>query len=337
MKEIFVGIDGTTTDWYRNVFFSEFDLRYSYIKMLYDASVAPRENKIHLAGPNLWGGGTTWCVRDALAFLKPFVKENGGKRIVLCGYSRGAYACLRVAQALGLIGVPVDFLGLIDTVKCTTAETEEAIARECYEFAKGPGANDIAAKNAKDWQDAYSQTMAHYEIQKKRNLAFGQQVNQPDHFYVPGNVRFCFHARRDPDVNSRTVPMGHWDVRSGKRIEEKFFMCTHSAMGGMPFRGDLPSASVTRLREWVFCHKVGTFITTHAKGQGVIGNFTHPVIGRDKPPTDWFLAPEIQSQYESYYRTYGPDGANAPGDERLTARVEVERKRLVEQGMMLRR
>lgn len=320
MKEIFVGIDGTTMDWYKNIFFSDFDLRYSYIKMLFDASVAPKEQKIHLAGPNLWGGGTTWCVRDALAFLKPFVQEKGALRIVLCGYSRGAYACLRVAQALELVGVPVDFLGLIDTVKCTTGDTEEAIARAVYEFAQGPGANDISAKKAKTWQDAYGETMANYEIQKNRNVALGKQVNKQDHFFVADNVRFCFNARRCRDVNSRTVPMGHWDVKSSKRIEEMYFMCTHSAMGGMPFRGDIPSAEVTRLREWVYCQKVGVFITTHAKAQRAIGNFTHPVIGKTRPPSDWYLSPEIQSQYTEYFRAYGSDGSNSPGDAELEAR-----------------
>lgn len=337
MKEIFVGIDGTTQNWYNNVFFGEFDLRYSFIKMLFDASIAPKEQKTHLAGPNLWGNGTTWCVRDALDFLKPFVKEKGEKRIVLCGYSRGAYACLRVAQALELVGVPVAFLGLIDTVKCTTGDTEEAIARVAYEFAQGPGANDISPKKARTWQEAYSQTMANYEIQKDRNIALGRQVNKQDHFFVPDNVGFCFHARRHRNVNSRTVPMGHWDVRSSRKIEEMYFMCTHSAMGGMPFRGDLPSAEVTRLSEWVYCQKAGSFISRHAKAQGVIGNFTHPVIGKARPPYDWITAQEIQSQYADYYRWYGSDGANLPGDAEVQARVDAEQARVVKQGMAIGR
>src|SRR5262249_40646272 len=118
MSDIFVAIDGTTPDPQNNIRFEPWDFEYSFIYMIYRAANAARENKIHIPGPNLWGDGTVECIQTALEFLKPRIKRPD-LRIVVAGYSRGAYAAIKVAQALEMIGRKVDFLGLIDVVKCT--------------------------------------------------------------------------------------------------------------------------------------------------------------------------------------------------------------------------
>jgi hypothetical protein len=334
MINISVAIDGTTPDPEENVPFEAFDLRFSYISLLHKASVAA--SKKYIVGPNLYGGGTAKCVGEALAFLKPLVGPPYSPKIALFGYSRGAYSVLRVAQALGMAGLNVEFLGLIDTVKCTDSDTEDKIAQEIAKFVSGPDANQPAPKmkvTSQNWQDAYSKTMANADAQKKRNDAMTGVVNKSDCFQVPETVLFTMHARRNKAVNSRTIPMGHWDVRSNKTLKERIFMCTHSAMGGMPFRGDIPSAKVTRMAEWTECGKVGEFITDTAKTQKVIGGFTHPVIGQSTPPSSWFNSESIKEQYAEYCKYYGSDGLNLPGDAAIEqeARDERQGRQLVQQ------
>jgi hypothetical protein len=327
MITVSVAIDGTTPDPEKNVPFEAFDLRYSYVSLLHKACVASK--KKYIVGPNLYGGGTSQCVREAFEFLKPLITPPYVASIALFGYSRGAYSVLRVAQGLGMAGINVEFLGLIDTVKCTDNGTEDAIAQETAKFIYGAQANNPAAGTtsvSKDWQTSYSQTMANADMQQKRNKAMTQVVNKPDCFQVPENVLFTMHARRNKAVNSRTIPMGHWDVRSNRGVTEQIFMCTHSAMGGMPFRGDIPSAAVTRMSEWTECGKVGQFVTSTAKERKVIGGFTHPVIGVSTPPAWWFNSQDIRDQYELYCEDYGADGLNRPEDRKIEQDADLYRK-----------
>ena len=310
MTTLAVSIDGTTTDWYQNVLFGPFDLNMSLIMALHKAFLA--DDKIHLAGPNLFGGGTTTCVKEALTFLKPRLTRRD-TRVFLSGYSRGAYAALRVAQGLAKAGVKVHLLALIDTVKCTDGATEEEIGIEILRYAEGEDAVRVGAKTpvtSKNWQSGYGETMASYEIRKKRAEQLSQEINKPDRFLASENIAHMFHARRNPNVNSRTVPMGHWDVAApgGAKFDEKMFEWTHSCMGGMPFRGDLPKKHITRASEWIECRRVVAFVEQKAQAAGAIKAIEHPAHRSAAPPNWWFDAPEVRSQYAEYVKKYGHDG-----------------------------
>jgi pimeloyl-ACP methyl ester carboxylesterase len=315
MRTVSVAIDGTTENWYENVRFEGWDLKMSVILALHKAFAA--DDKIHIAGPNLFGGGTTACVREAFAFLKPRLTQRD-VRVIVAGYSRGAYAALRVAQGLGKAGIQVHLLALLDTVKCTDGATEEEIGVEILRYAEGENSVRVGPKSpadSKNWQQGYSETMASHEIRKKRAAQLSGEINLKDRFQASNNITHMFHARRDSSVNSRTVPMGHWDVSApgGAKFNEGMFLCTHSCMGGMPFRGDLPNALVTRKREWFVCGKVVQFVEEQARAAGVLKTeLDHPARGASATPPSWWLkASGIQSQYAEYVKKYGHDALGA--------------------------
>ncbi|UGX89161.1 hypothetical protein [Phyllobacterium meliloti] len=55
--------------------------------------------------------------------------------------------------------------------------------------------------------------------------------------FIPRNVRYCFHARRDPRSNSRNSfgSYGTKVYRDATAYRERFFYCTHGGMGGVPW------------------------------------------------------------------------------------------------------
>jgi thioesterase domain-containing protein len=330
MREIFVGIDGTTENWWHNVHFSKFDVEYSYVGMMYTGSFASERNKRWLAGPNLWGNGTVQCVAWALQFLRAQLDEcarqNEQPRISLAGYSRGAYACLRVVQALEKAGVPVHFLALLDTVKCTDEGTEDAIGRVIRSFAHIAPPKQEAVHGAGRMADM--QRAQRMLAQSAAMGAISREVNHRDCFVVPGNATYVLNLHRDRSVNSRTVPMGHWPVQSGMdRMPDFVFKCTHSAMGGLPFRGDIPNKEVTRLREWQQSGAVGQTLVNHARAQRVIGSYAHPVIGKARPTQQWLDAPEVKSQYALYYGQFGSDGLTPAQDQEIMQRGDTAASR----------
>ena len=328
MRTIFVGIDGTTPDPVNNVRFEKWDFDYSFIYMMKVYCAASDDDKIHIAGPNMYGEGTSTAVKEALEFLTrrlrpPFVKP----RIIVAGYSRGAYAALRVAQALGLIGFNVDFLGLIDVVKCTDDMTETNISGNIRAFIGEKSNADIWRENLarrgidlqKNPQAVMGMVPELREIERKdakRAAELSNQVNRSPlpnaiswgvgDFAVPKNVKAGFHARRDAKLGSRTYPMGHYPLTGmGKEFEERRdFFCTHSAMGGMPFRGDTLKEA-TRLSEWHGTRAVGHFIVKNCTKHGVLTKHPyHPVLAAPAPPSSWYRHENIRSQYRLYMRQF---------------------------------
>ncbi len=53
---------------------------------------------------------------------------------------------------------------------------------------------------------------------------------------IPPNVKFCYHARRDPHANSRPE-FGNCGMKFVKPTvyKEKLFFCTHGGLGGVPW------------------------------------------------------------------------------------------------------
>lgn len=334
MRDIFVGIDGTTQDWYKNIRFQPWDFEYSFINMFYKYSSAGEGDKIHIPGPDLWGKGTVECISSALTFLSQRMRVGGSFRIIVAGYSRGAYAALRVAQALAHRGLSVDFLGLIDVVKCTDDQTEKAISDVLQEFwgeksaveKARPAAAEVMRRAQSDPRAAPYAGMAAQGIisdaerrEVQRDIAISNEVNRSPlpnavswgvgAFVLPGNVKAGFHARRDPEVGSRTYPMGHYPLEGipsgGGFIERRDFFCTHSAMGGMPFRGDIPSNRVTRKGEWTGVRTVGRFIINSGNKYAIFSKQPqHNCMDSPTPPAGWYEHENIRSQYRTYLEKY---------------------------------
>ncbi|MFN0114446.1 MAG: hypothetical protein ACKVPY_07205 [Paracoccaceae bacterium] len=63
-----------------------------------------------------------------------------------------------------------------------------------------------------------------------------ERTNTVSRTTVPGNVRHCFHARRDPSAASRQS-FSNCSTRAepGVKYSEKFFFCTHGGVGGCPW------------------------------------------------------------------------------------------------------
>ncbi|HMH42111.1 MAG TPA: hypothetical protein VK557_01395 [Pyrinomonadaceae bacterium] len=63
---------------------------------------------------------------------------------------------------------------------------------------------------------------------------------------IPGNVKICYHAIRDPKVQSRWY-FGNCGLKidpPGKMDPPKTFFATHAGLGGMPWTGDHPTKEV---------------------------------------------------------------------------------------------
>ena len=320
MRDIFIGIDGTTPDEKRNVKFEPWDFNFSFINMIYTFSSAADADKAFFPGPDIYGKGTTLCVNQSLDFLKS--KGFGGNRtpqgmgdirVVIAGYSRGAYAALRVAQALDLAGVRVAFGGFIDIVKCTDDGTEAAITNAILDFLEERPATASLPKPQSQYDpDAQHRARIALEKDQKRRDQISSGVNKSwlpnmiswgvGSFSIPKNIASGFHARRDPAVGSRTHPMGHYPTEGNKNIDERRdFWATHSAMGGMPFRGDVPG-TISRVSEWRGSRRVAEFAVGHLNGHKLLNTRspTHPCLQAPEPPQTWYQDQHIRSQYQGF-------------------------------------
>lgn len=87
---------------------------------------------------------------------------------------------------------------------------------------------------------------------------------------VPGNVRVCAHARRDPSVGSRVLFFNTGlSAAPGVDFYLQTFRATHSGMGGMPMEGDQPDGQ-TPLQEREESRRAGRWMMHHAMKHGVI-------------------------------------------------------------------
>ena len=60
-----------------------------------------------------------------------------------------------------------------------------------------------------------------------------------DASYIPENVQYAYHAMRDPKLGSRSY-FGNCGttINSPGKLEMRYFLATHAALGGMPGTGD---------------------------------------------------------------------------------------------------
>ena len=326
-SDIFVGIDGTTPDWFNAVHFEDsFDLPMSFVNCLHQGSVADRNRKHYFAGPDIGGFKTPACVSMPLMFImdsiaampKPLVP-----RITVVGYSRGAYSAIRVAQALGKKRIPVYALLLLDTVKVTVAGTESEIAqvidryddsfdidqdarRESAAIADRLRQSNMAGRGGYVDPSAIRNALArghgrrleneiYVEDPRDARVGAGNRVDKPGHFVVTGNVQHCLSVQRDYRLGSHKNVMGVAPVTfpGGDFKAPNQFWCSHSGMGGMPYRGDLRSPQVTPEGEWRECAKVADTIASWAMGLNVISGMDHPTLRSPRWPTDYWVTHQM--------------------------------------------
>ncbi len=343
MADIFAGIDGTTPDKSKaRHIMDPFDNAMTFIGKLYEGSVAnggragtrydpaqPNYDKHWFAGPDLGGFMVPQCVSWPIEFILKRRRALGGNpRITVAGYSRGAYSALRVCQALGKAGVTVDQLILIDCVKVTLGLTEASIGQIIDQYddsfdtakeAKRLGPQYVISRGEKNdvrsvrVADAYGRRMEN-EIYRENSAARQKgswnAVDNPGSFVVPGNVKHTISMQRDPGVLSRDWTMGVSPVESGGSLARRYFFLTHSGMGGMPFRGDLPTRETTAVREWKACRLAAQWLKNQIAGSGAFGYFKHPTLESEEPPQWWLTHDRIRSQQADYDRMY-PSGGSA--------------------------
>ena len=328
-SDIFVGIDGTTPDWFNAVHFEEtFDLPMSFVNCLYQASVAQGNRKHYFAGPDIGGFKTPACVSmplmhvmDCIAAMpKPLLP-----RITIVGYSRGAYSAIRVAQALGKQRIPVYALLLLDTVKVTVADTEATIAqvidrydnsfdieaeasRESAQIGERIRQSNLGGRGAYVDSNAIRNAIARGHGRRLENEIYvadprdarrgsGNYVDNPGHFVVPRNVQHCMSLQRDFRLGSHKNVMGVAPVTfpGGDLKAPGQFWCSHSAMGGMPYRGDLLSPQVTPEGEWRECAKVADELARWASDLHVISGMKHPTLQSPRWPSEYWLSHQMIS------------------------------------------
>jgi pimeloyl-ACP methyl ester carboxylesterase len=339
MSDIFAGIDGTTPDKQRaRHIMDPFDNAMTFVGKLFEGSVAdgarrgqpynPNQadyDKHWFAGPDLGGFVVPQCVSWPVEFILKRRRALGGKpRITVAGYSRGAYSALRVCQALGKAGVAVDTLILIDCVKVTIGLTEDSIGQIIDKYddsfdtdaeAKRLGPQIVHSRGERN--DMRRNTVAsHYgarmeaEIYRPnaaaRSNGSWNMVDSPGSFVVPPNVKRAISMQRDPGVMSRDWTMGVSPVESGgaTSLVRRHFFLTHSGMGGMPFRGDLPTAETTAEREWKACRLAAQWLKSHVMATGAFNYFKHPTLDSESPPQWWLSHACIKSQLSIYNSNY---------------------------------
>lgn len=364
MTHIFVGVDGTTPDLFRNKFFEPtLDLPMSFVNTFYQSSVAQPDFKKFYAGPDLGGFGTVDCVSEPLDFIMGCVKKLRGEkpRITIVGYSRGSYAAIRIAQGLGKAKVPVYFLGLLDTVKVTITHTETAIGQVIDKYddsfdtnaetkrrydksrsdfdaivkkhpqaimaAQGlPSMGTIRSSVAKEYGRKI-QNESYVADPRDRARGSYNYVDDIGHFVVSGNVENAISVQRDEKFRSREGTMGVSPVEypGGKIYQPARFPCTHACMGGMPFRGDFPMVEITRSSEWVACGKIAGELMKYGTSLGVISRFDHPTLRWNKPPQWWLINPLVKDQYMEYVKTFNKsDGLTPDQDQEIKEWRKVE-------------
>jgi hypothetical protein len=341
MLDVFVGIDGTTESMRKAQYMpNPDDKNMSIIGKLYDASLAPKGFKEWYPGPDTPGLVLpSECVLKPLEYIMKIVtsdtaKRSGGVRLCIAGYSRGAYAAIRIVQALNRSAGrhKVHQLILLDTVKVTIQITEDEVAEVIgtvdASFDRKKNTNQYKVVGTKvphavkvsDGGDRYSRELERevYEPdQRDRVTGSWNPVDEHGHFIVPKNALRVASFQRHPDVKSRDWTMGVSRVKppgNGFDTFPPLFILTHSGMGGMPFRGDLPTKDVTRLNEWVNCAKLAKSVSKAAQGCGAFGALDHPTMRSTWPSDRWLNTKGIESQYRSYIRTFGSDNLT-PGQD----------------------
>ncbi len=339
MSDIFVGIDGTTPDRERaRHIMDPFDNAMTFVGKLFEGSVAdgarkgqrfnPNQadyDKHWFAGPDLGGFAVPQCVSWPVEFILKRRRALGGTpRITVAGYSRGAYAALRACQALGKAGVAVDTLILIDCVKVTIGDTEAAVGqiidkyddsfdtdaetkRQGPQIVRSRGEPyDMRRQSVASNYGARMEAEIYRPNKAARDHGSWNMIDSPGSFVVPGNVRCAISMQRDPGVMSRDWTMGVSPVESsgGTTLVRKYFFLTHSGMGGMPFRGDLPSVETTAEREWKACRLAAQWLKSHAMATGAFNYFKHPTLDAESPPAWWLSDACIKSQLSLYNSQY---------------------------------
>jgi pimeloyl-ACP methyl ester carboxylesterase len=197
-----------------------------------------RGNARYFAGPSVSGSECPQILDEVCRFIEGEIR-TGDEEINLVGYSRGGFIAICVARYFSIQKTPVNFLGLFDAVRMTVMPAA----------SMSPGL-DVPADPI--------ETPGPY------------QTNT-----IPGNVRYCYHAIRDPLVGSRTS-WGNtaYDQEPGIwEFEKKKFMTSHSGMGGLPGGGDVPDSA----REEIESARVGSWMSQYAMKHGLLTRKLVPV------------------------------------------------------------
>lgn len=292
----------------------------SFVNMLYQGSSA--SSRKFYPGPDIFGNGTPLCVEEPLEFITSELglakrgdapkgwKPADSYQITIAGYSRGAYSALRVAHGLAKLGVKVHYLCLIDTVKVSTSGQEAVIAQI---FDRYDASFDIATDDRKMRSALWAEPgqspaadlhgrrlLSEVYVADKRDAkaGAGNYVDPAGHYVIPSNVSKALSVQRSPAANSWMEVMGTAPVTfpGGSLTARRDFVCTHSAMGGMPFRGDQHhNINLTPESEWAACRQVAQCISDDASKAGILRSFQHPVLRYGTPPASWMASPQIQS------------------------------------------
>jgi hypothetical protein len=113
---------------------------------------------------------------------------------------------------------------------------------------------------------------------------------------LPGNIRYVYHAFRNPAAGSRTSGvLNQWGntgylVEKGVwTLEKAMFMTSHSGMGGWPGAGDVKENE----SEWPESKRAGSWMSGFAMRHGLIGAPLVPTTWKTiqqpaTPPSEYF-------------------------------------------------
>jgi hypothetical protein len=98
---------------------------------------------------------------------------------------------------------------------------------------------------------------------------------------VPSNVKYCYHAMRNPAAGSREF-FGNCSTRAagGVIFEKQTFWCTHGAMGGTPWKTAGKSGKIEELTT--------TQKTAAVSGVGILAGPMGAVLAKKKADTEDF-------------------------------------------------
>ena len=206
---------------------------------------SPIYPKIYFRGPTWSGQECEEIVEKALNWISRNMQnmpQGTIPELYLAGYSRGGTIAIAIAQKIQKLA----------------DNPNEQLKYDRGTYMVSPG-------NASQFQAELYSSYARSWFSLNRNikcLALFDAVDRAlflDTDVIPKNVQMAYHALRCPTAGSRRsfANTGTKHQSGSSHYQERHFLCTHAAMGGVPWTGDRPTEFTPVVK--TFVRVVNTF------------------------------------------------------------------------------
>ena len=194
-----------------------------------ESTISP---KVYFRGPTATGSECSAIVKKALNWISVNMQNlsrDTTPSLYLAGYSRGGTIAIAIAQEIQKLADHPD-------------------EQKNYDR----GTYFIDPDHASQFNQELSNQYARSWFKLNRNIRYMALFDAVDRAIfmntdvIPKNVQMVYHALRDPVAGSRRSfgNTGTSHAGGSAHYQQKYFKCTHAAMGGVPWTGDHPTELV---------------------------------------------------------------------------------------------